>query len=89
MGAEIGISGGMAYRVATSDYEPRDNAIRKLLGLPQLARAPICPTCGVVHVRKTCPVKHKSGKRRPRRRILPPGPLWAALGRFGLTGMVK
>ena len=34
--ASLGISGGMAYRVALQGYEPHDPAIRKALGLPIL-----------------------------------------------------
>lgn len=54
VGAKYGVSGGVVYRVATSDYEPRNNTIRAALGLPKLAPAPVC-SCGEVHTRKTCP----------------------------------
>ena len=36
VGAENGISGGMAYRVAVQGYQPRDMQIRNILGLPPL-----------------------------------------------------
>ena len=40
--AEIyGVDKAVVYRIATSDYEPKDNLIRAKLGL-----APICPNCG-------------------------------------------
>ena len=52
VGAEIGITGGMAYRVAVQGYEPRDNAIRSSLGLPVLAPAPVCLVHGKVCVKK-------------------------------------
>ena len=35
------VSKGVVYRMATSDYVPKDSAIRANLGL-----APICPNCG-------------------------------------------
>jgi hypothetical protein len=62
VGASQGISGAMAFRIATEYYEPRDQDIRARLGLPALDLAPVCPKHGVVHVRKTCPAdpaKHK------------------------------
>jgi len=34
IGAVYGVSGAMAFRVATQDYEPKDPQIRKRLGLP-------------------------------------------------------
>ena len=37
----FGVSKGVVYRMATSDYEPKDNGIRAKLGL-----APICQKCG-------------------------------------------
>lgn len=41
-------------------YDPVDPHIRAVLGLPILAPAPVCPTCGIVHpgrctVRKPVP----------------------------------
>ena len=40
--AEIyGVDKAVVYRIATSDYEPKDNLIRAKLRL-----APICPNCG-------------------------------------------
>lgn len=36
VGAENGVSGGMAYRVAVQGYQPRDMKIRNILGLPPL-----------------------------------------------------
>ena len=65
VGAEIGITGGMAYRVAVQDYEPQKSSIRAALGLPVLAPAHVCPACGVVHVAKRCPATRKPGKPRP------------------------
>ena len=39
VGAEIGVTGAMAYRVATQGYQPLDPEIRGRLGLPQLNEA--------------------------------------------------
>ena len=36
-----GVDKAVVYRIATSDYEPKDNAIRAKLHL-----APICQKCG-------------------------------------------
>lgn len=68
---EIGVSSGMAYRVAMTDYDPKDNAIRECLGLPAMAPVSVCPTCGVVHVKK-CPQAPKKPRapRCNRRRAL-------------------
>ena len=49
----------MVQRVATTDYRPKSPAIRAALGLPILAPAPVCPSCGVVHVAARCPAKRK------------------------------
>lgn len=54
VGAEMGISGGMAYRIGVDGYEPKEPAIRVKLGLPGMAPAPVCLRCGVVHVTKRC-----------------------------------
>src|SRR3990167_8955741 len=43
--------------------EPQNAAIRDTLGLPILAPAPICPACGVAHVRPG-PASRKPGKPR-------------------------
>jgi hypothetical protein len=64
VGAEIKVSPAMAQRVATTDYRPKSPAIRAALGLPVLASAPVCPSCGVVHIRKTCPAAGKPAKPR-------------------------
>jgi len=52
----------MAWRIAVQGYEPKNAQIRLKLGLPSMAPAPVCPYCGVVHVKKHCdrqPVKHR------------------------------
>lgn len=54
VGSDYGISGAVAYRIANSDYEPRDPHIRARLGLPAYAPAPVCVKCGNVHVTKRC-----------------------------------
>ncbi len=38
---------------------PKRLAKRLAFNLPALAPAPVCPTCGVVHVSKQCPEKRK------------------------------
>jgi hypothetical protein len=42
--------------------EPIPIRHREALGLPQLVKVEACPTCGVVHTRKTCP--RRNGKRK-------------------------
>ena len=37
-------------RISGGGYEPKDPKIRKRLGLPCYAQAPVCPQCGEVHV---------------------------------------
>lgn len=55
VGDELGISEGLAWRLANEDgYEPKDPHIRVRLGLPALAPAPVCGRCGEVHVAKRC-----------------------------------
>jgi len=61
----LGISGGMAHRIANRGYEPKDVHIRLQLGLPAMGEAPVCERCGVVHVSKRC-----TARRRPRWRDL-------------------
>lgn len=62
VGAELGISGGMAYRIAVDGYEPREAQIRVRLGLAAMAEAPVCERCGVVHVSKRCTGKRRRGR---------------------------
>lgn len=57
MGREFGISGGMAFRMAVQNYEPKEAKIRVKLGLPTMVPAPACPICGQVHVSKRCTAK--------------------------------
>ena len=59
VGKEFGISGGMAFRIAQRDYEPRDPQIRARLGLESYGKAPVCPRCGMVHVSQRCTAKPK------------------------------
>ena len=63
VGAACEISGGMAYRIALQGYDPADSGIRKRLGLPCYAPAPVC-TCGSIHVSKRC-------SNRPRKPVAP------------------
>lgn len=59
VGKRYGISCGMAYRVAMDCYEPSDIVIRRKLGLKVMKPAPVCPFCGEVHIRKSCPHRRK------------------------------
>jgi hypothetical protein len=72
VGREFGISGGMAFRIAEQGYEPKGARNRLILGLPAFAPAPLCATCGVVHLKK-CAVGRKS--RRPAQ-VRTDGGLW-------------
>lgn len=55
VGAKMGITGGMAYRLANEPgYEPKSPHYRHVLGLPALIPAPACMKCGQVHVTKRC-----------------------------------
>ena len=59
VGAEYGVSAGAVYRLAVSNKEPHDNAIRAAIGLPITAPAPVCGKCGVVHLAKRCPKRDR------------------------------
>lgn len=54
VGEKFGISEGMAWRIVHEGYEPRDAMIRLRLELPAMGVAPVCPRCGIVHVKKRC-----------------------------------
>jgi len=54
VGAEMGITGGMAYRIAVDGHEPKEAKIRLQLGLPAMGAAPVCELCGEVHVTARC-----------------------------------
>jgi hypothetical protein len=68
VGVSLGISGGMAYRVALQGYEPKDPRIRQSLGLPLMAGdvivmgKPVTCRCGRVFIgkwgtrRRLCPI---------------------------------
>jgi hypothetical protein len=60
----LGVPPGTLYRIATTNYEPKRPEIRKILGLPIFALAPVCPVCGVVHVAKRCTEKTKPARKR-------------------------
>ena len=65
VGAEIGITGGMAFRVAVDGYEPQKSTLRAALGLPITMPIPVCPRHGVVHVSRRCPPDKPATPRRP------------------------
>ena len=56
--------GTLSRFVNDAAYFPRRAPIRAALGLPVLAKVPICLACGIVHV-KRCPATRKPGKPRP------------------------
>lgn len=65
--AEMGISGGMAYRLINDPgYEPHEAHYREILNLPVMIPAPACSRCGDVHVSKRCATMI-SGRKTPRR----------------------
>ncbi len=41
--------------------EPKKHSVRRALGLPDLAPAPVCPDCGQVHVSGTCTATRPRG----------------------------
>lgn len=54
------VSAGTLNRIARDkDYEPKRPDIRRALGLPCFAPAPVCPKCGVVHTTKRCTANRK------------------------------
>jgi hypothetical protein len=63
--AMFGVTHGVIAR-ALAGQEPRDAAIRGLLGLPAMAPAPVCPVHGVVHVTRRCPVERARAKAKRR-----------------------
>ena len=66
IGREYMVSGGLIYRIAMRDYEPRTPKIRERLGMMPLplALVPACPVCGEGHPAKGCPNKAKAQPRR-------------------------
>lgn len=52
-GRQFGITGGMAFRIARSNYEPVDETIREKLGLD----IKTCNKCGHRHFNRTKQVK--------------------------------
>ena len=56
---EFGLSSGMAYRIAVDGYEPKDPHIRHQLKLPALVPAPVCHSCGEIHISNRCPYRRK------------------------------
>jgi lambda repressor-like predicted transcriptional regulator len=51
MAAKYGVAAGTLQRIATTDYEPQDHAIRAAVGMPPLP-VPVVPCwCGKVHKR--------------------------------------
>lgn len=66
--AELSENPGYVSQVAAGKRRA-SNRLRAKLGLPPLtAPAPVCQTCGVVHVRRSCPARQRqpSGPRRVR-----------------------
>lgn len=54
-GREFSIDKAMAWRIAKEPgYEPHDPHIRMILDLPIFKPAPVCATCGEVHITKRC-----------------------------------
>ena len=65
IGREYGVSGGLIFRIAMRNYEPRTPKIRARLGMMPLplALVPACPDCGEGHPAKSCPNKAKANPR--------------------------
>lgn len=57
VGKQFGIPTRTAWRIAMTDYEPRNARIRHQLGLSVMVEVPACPECGQVHMTKRCPTK--------------------------------
>ena len=57
VGKQFGIPARTAWRIARTDYEPRNARIRHQLGLSVMVEVPACPECGQVHTTKRCPTK--------------------------------
>lgn len=49
--------------------EPKNEHTRAILHLPQYAPAPVCPRCGEVHTKKSCPRERVPWSQRPWRDI--------------------
>ena len=81
VGSSLGVSGGMAYRVAMQGYEPKAPRIRQRLGLPLMAGdalimgTPVTCRCGRVFVgrwgerRRICPICRPAKATRPSRTL--------------------
>lgn len=59
-----GVAAGTLCSISKG-YEPKSLHVRLALGLPAYMSTPVCPRCGVVHVRKTCPPAQPSARRKP------------------------
>lgn len=59
----IGIPAGTLNSIWKEGREPKNKTHRRILGLPALGEAPICPTCGIIHT-KGCPEKEKAKRRK-------------------------
>lgn len=66
-GAEFGVNPATARLIARG-YQP-GNRMRESLNLPPVVKVEACPTCGVVHTRKTCPLSNGNPKRKRQPRI--------------------
>jgi hypothetical protein len=62
VGQQFGIPARTAWRIAMTDYEPRNARIRHQLGLSIMIEVPACPMCGKVHTTKRCPSKRIAHK---------------------------
>lgn len=56
------ITRGHIYKIAVKEWNPNKLEIRHALGLVAYESVPVCPHCGTVHRRKTCP-DHPGRKR--------------------------
>ncbi len=57
VGKQFGIPTRTAWRIAMTDYEPRNARTRHQLGLSVMVEVPACPECGQVHMNKRCPTR--------------------------------
>lgn len=76
VGAQFGITAGMAHRIAHG-YEPKDAHVRSVLNMPAMVEVAPCSKCGGNHGMKKCP--GGNGKPRNRRAISFDNPESAAI----------
>jgi len=65
-GSELHVSPATVWKLKNGKQKDSPVVRERWNIQPKYAEAPVCPRCGVVHVRQTCPSRKGPGKPRPR-----------------------